>query len=474
MTIRIPSYRYHKARNCAVTTIAGKDHYLGAYDSPESREKYHRLVAEHLAAPLKEAQPTATHPLTVVELIDQYWEFAQGYYVKDGRPTGEIYPLKEALRFLRRLYGLTPAIEFSPLKLKAIREAMIVHPITRSIKIVDAADGTVRLEKKVIRTGLTRRVVNKQIGRVKRVFAWAVQEELVPPEVHAALLRVSGLKKGRTEAREKPRVQAVDVAIVKATLAKLGPTVRAMVEIQRLSGCRPQEVVCMRGEEIDTAASVWEYRPSVYKTEHHNDVEEADRARVIFLGPHAQDILRPFLTAAAGGFLFVPERHIPPPQSPTGITQTTPLLTRASKAPKSSKPSRTPRDRYSVDSYRKPIVRARRVDFGEQARYGDWRACRRSRHAYRPRPFVIGTFAPDRRCCRSGYSAEVLAIGRHKMPCVVVLLRPSHHPSVYSCSSHTPPSVRPEAAHSSHWNGCGGRGCRPSAAGRIVLCDTSA
>ena len=49
MTIRTPSYRYHKSRNCAVVTIAGKDHYLGTYENPESWEKYHRLIAEWLA-----------------------------------------------------------------------------------------------------------------------------------------------------------------------------------------------------------------------------------------------------------------------------------------------------------------------------------------------------------------------------------------------------------------------------------------
>ena len=31
-----PKYRLYKARNCAVVTIAGRDHYLGPYDSPES------------------------------------------------------------------------------------------------------------------------------------------------------------------------------------------------------------------------------------------------------------------------------------------------------------------------------------------------------------------------------------------------------------------------------------------------------
>ena len=40
-----PSYRFHKARNCAVVTIDGKNHYLGPDRSPESFEKYNRLIA---------------------------------------------------------------------------------------------------------------------------------------------------------------------------------------------------------------------------------------------------------------------------------------------------------------------------------------------------------------------------------------------------------------------------------------------
>ena len=45
-THRPPAYRLHKARNSAVVTIDGKNHYLGRYDSPESHELYARLIAE--------------------------------------------------------------------------------------------------------------------------------------------------------------------------------------------------------------------------------------------------------------------------------------------------------------------------------------------------------------------------------------------------------------------------------------------
>ena len=46
---RIPSYRHHKARDCAVVTINGKNHYLGRWQSPESKELYDRLIGEWLA-----------------------------------------------------------------------------------------------------------------------------------------------------------------------------------------------------------------------------------------------------------------------------------------------------------------------------------------------------------------------------------------------------------------------------------------
>lgn len=44
-----PKYRHYQPKNLGVVRIDGKDHYLGRYDSPESWEKYHRLVAEWLS-----------------------------------------------------------------------------------------------------------------------------------------------------------------------------------------------------------------------------------------------------------------------------------------------------------------------------------------------------------------------------------------------------------------------------------------
>ena len=49
------------------------------------------------------------------------WRHAEAYYVKDGRPTSEQSCIRGALRFVRRLYGHTPARDFTPAALKAVR-----------------------------------------------------------------------------------------------------------------------------------------------------------------------------------------------------------------------------------------------------------------------------------------------------------------------------------------------------------------
>jgi hypothetical protein len=207
MPIRTPSYRFHKARNCAVVTLNGKDNYLGTHDSPESWEKYHRLIAEWLTSrDLPSASPLPSPaPMTVAELLLAYWKHAKNYYVKEGQPTSEQDTIRQALRFLRRLYGSTPAHEFTPKKLKAVRHAMAEHPITRRFKVRNPDTGEVQWDEKLMHHGLTRRFINKQVSRIRRMFAWAVEEELVPVSVHAALLRVQGLKKGKSRAGKTAR-----------------------------------------------------------------------------------------------------------------------------------------------------------------------------------------------------------------------------------------------------------------------------
>lgn len=148
-------------------------------------------------------------------------------------------------------------------------------------------------QESLVESGICRSYVNQQTGRIKRIFKWGVSRELVPVEVHQALTTVSGLRKGKTKAKDYAPVGAVTDDVIEATLAQVpNVAVKAMIQFQRLVGCRPGELFIMRPMDIDRSGGghegVWLYRPESHKTEHHG------HSRVILIGPKAQAVLTQF------------------------------------------------------------------------------------------------------------------------------------------------------------------------------------
>jgi hypothetical protein len=143
----IPAYRPHKASGQARVIINREHIYLGKFGSPESQEKYHRLVAEWIASgrtPAKTPDP-APQPVSVNELLLAFSADAARRYVKDGRPTSEINSYKIALGPVRLLYGCHAVANFGPLALIACRE-------------------------KLIEAGICRKRINQHVGRIRHVF----------------------------------------------------------------------------------------------------------------------------------------------------------------------------------------------------------------------------------------------------------------------------------------------------------------
>jgi len=73
-----------------------------------------------------------------------------------------------------------------------------------------------------------------------------------------------------------------------------------MIDRQLWSGCRPGEICVMPTIDINTQGPIWEYRPHSHKTEHH------DKERVVYLGPHAPQILKPWLKTDLHAYVFSP------------------------------------------------------------------------------------------------------------------------------------------------------------------------
>jgi integrase len=331
-----------------------RDVYLGKHDTHESWDAYFRVLAEWKAHGRRlPAEVVKTSDLSVNELMLAYWRFAETYYVKDGGPTSEQDVIRFALRFVKERYGHAPARDFGPTALKTVRQAMIDHPVTRKVKVKDPATGKARVEVKGIRRGLARKTVNKLIQRVKRLFAWGVEEELLPATVHLALTRVAGLRKGKNGARETSRVKPVPGGHIEAVLPHVPAAVRTMIEVQRLCGGRPQDVVQLRAIDIDMTGPVWEYRPPRYKTQHRNENGQ-DRERVVFLGPKTQALLKPYLTLNVTDYLFSPQRSEAEPNARRREQRKTPAwpshMRRKAKG-------RVLRDCYTVAAYRRAIAR---------------------------------------------------------------------------------------------------------------------
>lgn len=149
--------------------------------------------------------------------------------------------------------------------------------------------------------GWSRNYVNACVGCIKRLWKWAASEELATAEIYQRISTVEGLRKGRSNAKETKPVKPVAWSQVKPMLRKVSRPVRAMIKLQFLTGMRPGEVVILRACDINREKPIWEYRPSIYKTEH------VDQERVIYLGPKAQEIIQKFFSSDPEAYLFSPK-----------------------------------------------------------------------------------------------------------------------------------------------------------------------
>lgn len=156
--LRIPSYRKHKASGKAVVTLDGRDFYLGPHGSQISRDEYDRLVSKWLANGRRSQGHGGSggFAATVSILADRFLDHAAIHYRRsDGTATNSINNFKQAIRPLRRLYGASSVAAFGPRQLTAVRQVMIDR-------------------------GWCRTNINHQIGRIKQVFRWGVENEIVP------------------------------------------------------------------------------------------------------------------------------------------------------------------------------------------------------------------------------------------------------------------------------------------------------
>lgn len=211
---RIPKYRRHKGSNRAVVQYkplyGDKRVYLpGDFNSPESLAAYEAIRQQVVASlGVSAVSHSAPAPKFVTSVVTAFLKHARTHY--DPKEHGHY---RRVGKMLFDDYGLYAVADFGPLKFRELREKMVDN-------------------------GWCRNHVNRQAHRVRRIFKWGVSVELVPAEIYTALMTVEPLLKGKTRAPETEPKRPADWATVERLLPYLMPTVRAMVEIQWLTGMR--------------------------------------------------------------------------------------------------------------------------------------------------------------------------------------------------------------------------------------------
>jgi integrase len=213
--------------------------------------------------------------LTVEELVERFMEHAAVYYRHpDSSPTGEQNMLRHALGPLLDVHLAVLVSDFRPRDLRAVQQEMIAR-------------------------GWCRRHINACVRRIKTLFAWGTEMELVAPEVAGSLRMVRALKEGRSLAREKPEIEAVPDSTIEAVLPHMSPVAAAVVQIMRYSGCRPGEVKFITVETLDRSdPECWKCSLAQHKTSY------AGKRRTLHFGPRCQEVLTRWLVRAGSGPLF--------------------------------------------------------------------------------------------------------------------------------------------------------------------------
>lgn len=215
----IPKLCVDKSRNRAFCKVDGKFVTLGPVGSPAAQAAYGKLLqdlamrgVDAAIAASKQKQPVPIPPaFSGPTLNDLLLEFVTERLGKYAKPEKRCFGL--AIRIARELYRETPAEQFDVLRLRTVREAMVLKVWSRGF-------------------------INKQVARLKVILRWAVGWKLFSQTAADALGSVDPLEPGETSAVEHPPRRAVPEEHIAAVRPLLTERYRDIVDLLCLTGAR--------------------------------------------------------------------------------------------------------------------------------------------------------------------------------------------------------------------------------------------
>jgi integrase len=241
----LPALFHHKASGQSAVTVrepGGRRHtiYLGKHGSLQAQERYREVLAQLLAGKLVRVKPRirlASEWPTVGQLAADFLLHARRFYRDaEGTISAEVSNFTAALRPLLELFAKEHVDQFTVRDLTEVRQVMI-----------DSGR-------------YCRKTINYQIRRIKAVFRWGAENQMVPATTWHQMASLRGLTVGRAGVRESMPVEAVPWTLVEPILVHLLPPLRAAVLLQWYSGVRPTEALRITRGQLDMTHETWVYR----------------------------------------------------------------------------------------------------------------------------------------------------------------------------------------------------------------------
>jgi integrase len=271
---RLPKLCIHKASGRGIVTDprTGRQTYLGLHGTAECDKAYKDWIAEFIrdtrATPARVDAPAFTGGLMSLWLLDVDKRCRK----VTGKHTGEFAVCQRAFKVIGEI-GLAevPVKDFNRNHIYQIRDYLVA-------------------------AGKARKTVHEYIARIIRAFAYGESREWVDTNQFLRLSRWDRLRPGDAPA---PKImQPVTPHQLMRIYLKLPLAWRPIFVLHLYTGCRTENALAIRAEEISTDHEPWSYRPVQHKGRHRGHVLE------ILIGPRARAAIKPFMKKVASGSLW--------------------------------------------------------------------------------------------------------------------------------------------------------------------------
>jgi integrase len=278
-----PTYKTQTAKGTlyAYSRVNGRKVALGRAGTPVTLAKLSRLQAEWDAT-RHEFERADTTRLTVAEVAERFIQYESDRTAAGLITDKTLHAARTAANAVvfEPEHAMTPAATFGPKSLRAIQTRLRATPCD---------DRRGRYSGGRTPPSLSRGEVNRRVNLIRRMFRWAICEELVPASVLTALETVPGLRAG--EARDNDHRAPADPVAVAATIADLARKshhgMAELLALLRWTGCRPDEGCRLTAADVFETPEGPELRIQEHKTRKHTGAD-----RIVPLNARAAGIVR--------------------------------------------------------------------------------------------------------------------------------------------------------------------------------------